>query len=92
MGCFRFSLIYQSAEPAVIVLEDLALEGYATLHAPEDFETSKLIFQRLAQFHAATFLLAENVRKSFYDGKRKFNVLFVSSTFVDDDVESTLTR
>lgn len=62
--CFR-SLIYQSTEPtAVIVLEDLSVNGFATLQRPDDYETSKMIFERLAVFHAATFYLLENVRKS----------------------------
>lgn len=61
--CYR-SLIYQSTEPAVIVLEDLNESGFISLHAPDDYETSKMIFHRLAVFHAATFYLMENVRKS----------------------------
>lgn len=61
--CFR-SLIYQSTEPAVIVLEDLSASGFATLQAPEDYATSKMIFERLAVFHAASFYRLENVRKS----------------------------
>ncbi|CRL00980.1 CLUMA_CG014220, isoform A [Clunio marinus] len=54
------TLIYQSTEPAVIVLEDLSVSGFTTLQVPEDYETSKLIFTRLAAFHAATFVLLEN--------------------------------
>jgi Ecdysteroid kinase-like family len=61
--CYR-SLIYQSTDPAVIVLEDLRANGFASLHVPDDYETSKMIFQRLAVFHAASFYLLENVRKS----------------------------
>lgn len=61
--CYR-SLIYQSTEPAVIVLEDLSVTGFTSLHAPDDYETSKMIFHRLAVFHAATFYLLDNVRKS----------------------------
>lgn len=64
--CYR-SLIYQSSEPAVIVLEDLSVDGFAMLKAsPDDYETSKLIFKRLAVFHAASFYLSENVRKSIF--------------------------
>lgn len=63
--CIR-SLIYQSTEPAAIVLEDLSVNGFTTLHASDDYETSKLIFQRLAVFHAASFCLAQNVRKSIF--------------------------
>lgn len=61
--CYR-SLIYQSTEPAVIVLEDLGVNGFTKLYAPDDYETTKMIFQRLAVFHAASFYLVENVRKS----------------------------
>lgn len=71
--CYR-SLIYQCDEPAVIVLEDLSVNGFATLHAPDDYETSEMIFQRLAVFHAASFYLLENVRKSVLF-ERKFNLL-----------------
>lgn len=64
--CYR-RLIYQSTEPAVIVLEDLSVAGFTTLRAsPDDYETSKLIFERLAVFHAASFYLLENVRKSIF--------------------------
>lgn len=61
--CYR-SLIYQSTEPAVIVLEDLSVTGFTTLHAIDDYQTSRMIFERLAVFHAASFHLLENVRKS----------------------------
>ncbi|KAL7042893.1 hypothetical protein ACKWTF_001324 [Chironomus riparius] len=56
------SLIYQTTEPtAVIVLEDLSSYGFATVCAPdENLETTKMIFYRLAIFHAASFYLADN--------------------------------
>jgi hypothetical protein len=60
------SLIYQSTEPAVIVLEDLSVSGFKMLQVPGDYDTSKLIFQRLAVFHAASFCLVEKVRKSIF--------------------------
>ena len=64
--CYKcnHSLIYQSTEPAVIVLEDLSISGFTTLHAIDDYKATKMIFQRLAVFHAASFNLLENVRKS----------------------------
>lgn len=74
--CFR-SLIYQSTDPAVIVLEDLSVNGFKTLQAPEDYETSKLIFQRLAVFHAATFHLLENVRKSILQSGGEISFSFL---------------
>lgn len=61
---FLYSLIYQTTEPtAVIVLEDLGSYGFATICAPDqNLETTKMIFYRLAIFHAASFFLADNVR------------------------------
>ncbi|CAO1366944.1 unnamed protein product [Diamesa hyperborea] len=54
-------LIYQALEPTtVIVLEDISVNGYETLRLPKDYQTSKLIFQRLAKFHAASFCLVDN--------------------------------
>lgn len=54
-------MIYQSTEPVpVIVLEDLCGSGFSVIQKPpEDFEVSKRVVRRLADFHAATFLLAE---------------------------------
>jgi hypothetical protein len=51
------SLIYHSTEHAAIVLEDLSKNGFKTLHAPKDYETSEMIFHRLAMYHAASFYL-----------------------------------
>lgn len=59
----------------MIVLEDLSVNGFTTLHAP-DYETSKMIFQRLAVFHAASFYLLENVRKSI---SQETEILFFST-------------
>jgi Ecdysteroid kinase-like family len=58
------SLIYHSSEQRFIVLEDLAVEGFGKCQKPHDYETSKLIFERIAVFHAASFYLLENVRKT----------------------------
>jgi hypothetical protein len=47
----------------VIVLEDLSVQGFATVCAPDDnLDTTKMIFHRLAIFHAASFFLADSVR------------------------------
>lgn len=55
-------LIYQSTEPTtVIVLQDISVNGYETLRLPKHYQTSKIIFQRLAKFHAASYYLAQNV-------------------------------
>jgi hypothetical protein len=46
----------------IIVLKDLSGEGFsAPRQPPENIEDSKLIIQRLAQFHAASFYLADKV-------------------------------
>lgn len=60
-------LIYQSTKPNfVIVLEDLGESGYERMTQPlENFEDSKLVFQRLAKFHAASYFLI-NERKVDY--------------------------
>lgn len=52
-------LIYQSTKPCrVIVMEDLGENGYTRITQPlENFEDSRLVFQRLAKFHAAGFFL-----------------------------------
>lgn len=84
--CFR-SLIYQSTEPAVIVLEDLSVSGFATLQAPEDYATSKMIFQRLAVFHAASFYRLENVRKSLSVMEE---ILFFSCTSREPIIEVSI--
>lgn len=75
--CYR-SLIYQSTEPTVIVLEDLGVNSFTKLYAPDDYETTKMIFQRLAVFHAASFYLLENVRKSILFEEE---ILFLSTFF-----------
>ncbi|KAL7013980.1 hypothetical protein ACKWTF_015680 [Chironomus riparius] len=55
-------LIYQTMTPKpVIMLEDVKAIGYDTLitTAHDDFEVSKMIFKRLAKFHAASFYLED---------------------------------
>jgi hypothetical protein len=43
----------------VIILEDMCAQGYQLGRLPpEDYEKSKLIVQKLAKFHAATYYLA----------------------------------
>lgn len=50
----------------MLVLRDARDEGLSALRVPpEEFEDSKLIIQRLAQFHAASYFLAENVGEWF---------------------------
>lgn len=47
----------------IIILKDLTPDGYACFRdPPENIEDSKLMVERLAQFHAASMYLAENVR------------------------------
>lgn len=60
-------LIYQTTRPCpVIVMEDLGADGYFKITQPlEDFEASKMVFQRLAKFHAASYFLI-NERKADY--------------------------
>lgn len=43
------------------MLEDVKVNGYDTLitTAHDDFEVSKMIFKRLAKFHAAGFYLED---------------------------------
>lgn len=64
---FRISLylrlIYATDNPfPLLILRDVRDEGLSSSRFPPDeLEDSKLIIQRLAQFHAASFFLAENV-------------------------------
>lgn len=69
-------LIYQSTKPhSVIVLEDLSESGYERITQPlENFEDSKLIFQRLAKYHAGSYFLI-NERKADYS---RFNFCMFS--------------
>jgi hypothetical protein len=58
-------LIYAAEKPfPVIILKDLSGEGFsAPRQPPEDIEEIKLMIQRLAQFHAASFYLVDKVRR-----------------------------
>ncbi|CRL01431.1 CLUMA_CG014513, isoform A [Clunio marinus] len=60
-------VIYQAQKPhRVIVLEDLGVYGYAKITQPlENFEDTKMVFQRLAKFHAASYFLL-NEKKADY--------------------------
>ncbi|CRL00979.1 CLUMA_CG014162, isoform A [Clunio marinus] len=60
-------LIYATNIPfPVIILKDLGPEGYFAPRMPAaDIEDSKLIIQRLAQFHAASFYLSETKEHDF---------------------------
>lgn len=60
-------VVYQTTKPhRIIVLEDLGIQGYAKItQALENYDDSKMVFQRLAKFHAASFFLM-NERKADY--------------------------
>lgn len=62
MFCSRLIYIVDDPFP-VIVLKDLSPEGFfAPRQPPDELDDSKLILKKLAQFHAASFYLAETVR------------------------------
>lgn len=56
-------LIYTTNDPfPIIILEDLTYDGFSAPSLPfYDIDDSKLIIQRLAQFHAASYYLSEMV-------------------------------
>lgn len=60
-------LIYQAVKPhRVIVMEDLGVSGYAKILQPlQHFEDSKMVFERLAKFHAAGFYLIKEKKADF---------------------------
>jgi thiamine kinase-like enzyme len=60
-------LIYQSTKPRfVIIMEDLGVAGYERITQPlENFEDSKIVFQRLAKFHAASYFLINERKADF---------------------------
>ena len=64
---FNFRLIFQTNDPyPVIVLEDLTMRHYETLSVQlPTYEESKIVFQRLAKFHAATYYLLKEQVLSF---------------------------
>lgn len=62
MYAFLIRLIYQTNQPAtIIVLEDIRVDGFDTINIPKDLHTSKMIFRRLAKFHAVSYFLIESV-------------------------------
>lgn len=64
-----FRLIYQSTEPTpVIILEDLSDLGFSILEkTPKNFALSKMVFIRLAKFHAANFFLHSEQKLDYSD-------------------------
>lgn len=60
-------LIYQTTKPhRVIVLEDLGPMGFVKISQPlEDFDATKMVFERLAKYHAASYFLI-NEKKADY--------------------------
>lgn len=46
----------------ILVLKDLTSEGFQPFVTPPNtIDESKIVFQRIAQFHAASFYMAEHV-------------------------------
>ncbi len=60
-------LIYQVTKPhRAIVMEDLAAQGYVRITQPlPNYEDSKRVFQQLAKYHAAGFLLIKQNEADF---------------------------
>lgn len=60
-------LIYHEYRPRqVIVLEDLGVDGYEKITQQlENFEHSKMVFKRLAKYHAASFFLINERKADF---------------------------
>ncbi|KAJ6632788.1 hypothetical protein Bhyg_15948 [Pseudolycoriella hygida] len=58
---FAPELIYATFEPfPIIIIKDRNIDGYSTPRTPfEELEDSKMIIQRLSQFHAASYYLSE---------------------------------
>lgn len=71
-------LIYQAIKPhRVIVLEDLSLSGYTRVLQPlEDFEESRMVFERLSKFHASSFFLI-NERKVDFSRFSNYSVFHI---------------
>lgn len=57
-------MVHASFEPrSILILKNMCDEGLAGTKMPiENLDDVKLVFQRLAQFHAASYHLAEDVR------------------------------
>lgn len=60
-------VIYQAVRPhRIIVLEDLGEKGYAKItQALENYDESKMVFERLAKFHAASFFLMKEKKADY---------------------------
>lgn len=60
-------LVYQTTKPhRVIVMEDLGINGYAKILQPlENFNDSKMVFQRLAKYHAASYFLINETKVDY---------------------------
>lgn len=55
-------VIYISQDPKAIVLKDIETDEFFDAKLPPDnLEDSKVIFKRLAKFHAASYFLTEQV-------------------------------
>lgn len=55
-------LIFVASEPfEIIILKDMSSEGFSTTRsAPAELEDTKMIIKKLAEYHAASYFLAEN--------------------------------
>lgn len=60
-------LIYQALKPIqVIVMEDLGVKGFVKITQPlEHYQESKMVFERLAKFHASSFFLLNDRKVDF---------------------------
>lgn len=57
-------VIYLSHDPPAIVLKDIESESFTDAKAPpETLDDCKVIFKRLAKFHAASYFLTEQVKE-----------------------------
>lgn len=48
-------------------MEDLTVAGFTTLQSPKDYATTKLIFHRLAMYHAASYYMLHQEKANFTD-------------------------
>lgn len=60
-------VIYQAIKPhRIIVLEDLGEKGFSKItQALDNYEVSKMVFERLAKFHAASFFLMKEKKADY---------------------------
>lgn len=89
-------LIYQSLKPIqVIVMEDLGVKGYVKITQPlEHYQESKMVFERLAKFHAASFFLLNDRKADFSRFKSSIFHLedkLIRDTWFNESIE-TLTE